>query len=113
MRRPGFGRAPIVEARARIDAGRLVDERDAAFDGANERAEIAADAFGVVDDEAPLPVHMGEDRLVRRVLADDVAPSALDAEILVDFGLDDEIEIEVLPVGDRGDGAAAESSIVA
>ena len=60
------------------------------FDRADERAEIAADAFGVVDDEAPLPVDMGEDRLVRGVLADDVAASALDAEILVDFGLDDD-----------------------
>ena len=53
-------------------------------------------------------VELREDRLVRRVLADDVAAAALDAEVLMDVGLGDVVEVQVLPVGDRGDGAAAE-----
>ena len=55
-----------------------------------------------------LPSTLGEDRLVRGVLADDVAAAALDAEILVDLGLRHVVEVEMLPVGDRGDRAAAE-----
>ena len=76
--------------------------------GQTSDAQIAADAFGFVDDELPLAVDAGEDRLVRRVLADDVAAAALDAEILIDLGLGHVIEIEILPVGDRGNRAAAE-----
>ena len=48
------------------------------------------------------------DRLVRGVLADDVAAAALDAEVLVDARLGDVVEVEVLPVGDVGHGAADE-----
>ena len=76
--------------------------------GQTSTHKIAADAFGLVDDELPLAVDAGENRLVRGVLADDVAAAALNAEILIDLGLGDVVEIEILPVGDRGDGAAAE-----
>ena len=48
------------------------------------------------------------DRLVRGVLADDVAAAAVDAEVLVDARLGDVVEIEVLPVADIGHGAADE-----
>jgi hypothetical protein len=40
------------------------------------------------------------DRLVRGVLAGDVAAAALDAEILVDPRLGDVVEVQMLPVGD-------------
>ena len=59
-------------------------------------------------DELSLAVELREDRLVRSVLADDVAAAAFDAEVLMDLGLRHVVEIEMLPVGDRGDRAAAE-----
>ena len=55
-----------------------------------------------------LPSLVARDRLVRGVLADDVAAAALDAEVLVDARLGDVVEVEVLPVGDVGHGAADE-----
>ena len=48
------------------------------------------------------------DRLVRGVLAGDVAAAAFDAEVLVDARLGDVVEVEVLPVGDVRRGAADE-----
>ena len=48
-------------------------------------AQIAADAFGLDHLEVPLAVDPERrDRLVRGVLAGDVAAAALDAEVLVD-----------------------------
>ncbi len=108
MRGPGERRPVVRQAGARIDALGLVVERDAALDRADEHAEVAADAFGLVDLELPSAVELGEDRLMRRVLADDVAAAALDAEVLVDPRLGDIIQVQVLPVGDRADRAAAE-----
>jgi hypothetical protein len=56
--------------------------------------------------------HVG-DRLVRGVLAGDVAAAALDAEILVDARLGDVVEVQVLPVGDVRHRRPRKSSIVA
>jgi hypothetical protein len=44
---------------------RLVNERDAVFDRADQRAEVAADAFGFIDHELTLAVDAGENRLMR------------------------------------------------
>ena len=52
------------------------------------------------------PSTMLGDRLVRGVLAGDVAAAAFDAGILVDVRLGDVVEVEILPVGDVGRGAA-------
>ena len=81
-------------------------ERDAVLDRADEHAQIATDALGLVDDELAFAVDAGENRLVRSILANDVATAAFDAEILIDLGLDDVIEIEMLPVRDRRQTAA-------
>jgi len=56
-----------------------VDQRDAILHWADQHAEIAADAFGVVDDELARAVDHREDRLMRSILADDMAAPALDA----------------------------------
>ncbi|MCY1308942.1 hypothetical protein D9M70_589880 [compost metagenome] len=45
---------------------------------------------------------------MRGVLADDVTAAALDAGILIDLGLGDIVEVEVLPVGDIRHGAAGD-----
>src|SRR3984885_16247150 len=100
MRRPVGGRPVIVEPGARGDARDFMDQRDAVLDRADERAQIAADAFSFVDDELTLAVDAGEDRLMRRVLAHDVAAPTLNAELLIDLGLRYEIEVEILPIGD-------------
>ena len=74
---------------------------DAVLDRADVDAEVAADAFA-----RRSPRNGGRrpsslrDRLVRGVLAGDVAAAALDAEVLVDARLGDVVEVEVLPVGD-------------
>jgi hypothetical protein len=44
---------------------RLVNQRDAVLDRADQRAQVAADAFGFIDDELTLAVDAGEDRLMR------------------------------------------------
>ena len=90
---------------------RLLDQRDAALDRADQGAQVAADAFGFVDDELALAVYAREDRLVRGVLAHDVAAAALDAELLIDLSLRDVVEVEILPVGDQGIARPRKSSI--
>ncbi len=100
MRRPVAGRAVVIEPGARIHARDLMHQSDAVLDRADQRAQIAADAFGLVDHELPLAVDASEDRLMRSVLADDVAAAALNAELLIDLGLRYVIEIEILPVSD-------------
>ena len=73
---------------------------DAILDRANADAQIATDAFFVDHLKAPLAVDGVGDRLVRGVLAYNMAAAAFDAQILVDPRLCDIIEIEMLPVGD-------------
>ena len=41
-----------------------MDQCDAVLHGTDERAQIAANAFGFVDDELALAVDAGEDRLM-------------------------------------------------
>ena len=64
MRCPVAWRAVIIEPGAWIDARDFMDKRDAVLDRANERAQIAADAFGFVDDELALAIDAREDRLM-------------------------------------------------
>ena len=61
-----------------------------------------------IDFEMALAVLFLRDRLMRGVLAGDVAKAALDAFVLVDARLDVVVEIQELPVGDVADRAAAE-----
>src|ERR1700722_10214531 len=102
VRRPVGGRAVIVEPGARVDARDFMNQRDAVLDRADQSAEIAADALSFIDHELTLAIDAGEDRLMRRVFANDVTAPALNAELLIDLGFRDVIEIEILPVGERG-----------
>ena len=97
-------------AGARVDACGQRNQRDAVLDWADDDAEIAADAFGVDHLEMALAVLLARDRLVRGVLAGDMAAPALDAEILVDPGLGDIVEVEMLPFGEARHGAAGRKS---
>ena len=82
-------------AGARVDrAGRQRLHGDAVLHRADHDAEVAADAFGVDHLEVALAGDGVRDRLVRGVLADDVAAAALDAEILVDARLGDVVQVE-------------------
>jgi hypothetical protein len=67
-------------AGARVDARDQRNQRDAIFHRADDDAEIAADAFGVDHLEMALAVLLARDRLVRGVLAGDMAAPAFDAE---------------------------------
>ena len=53
---PGERRLHVGATGAQIDALGLVDEGDAVLDRADQRAQVAADAFGVDDLEVPLAV---------------------------------------------------------
>ena len=75
-------------------AGRQRLHGDAVLDRADIDAEIAADALVVHHLEVALAVDLLGDRLVRGVLAGDVAAAALDAELLVDARLGDVVEVE-------------------
>ena len=62
-------------------------------------AQIAADAFRVDHLIAPLPIHAQRgDRLVRGVLAADMAQAAFDAQLLVDPRDDLVVQVQVAPV---------------
>src|SRR5690606_16317831 len=76
--------------------------RDAAVHRAYAYAKVAANAFRIDDFEVPGAVDLLRDRLVRRVLARDVAAAALDAEILVDYSLFHVVQVQVLPVRHAG-----------
>ena len=78
---------------------------DAVLNRADIDAKIAADAFFLDHFEMPPTIQHGGDRLMRRVLAGNMAASALDARILVDLRLGNIVEIEILPVGHIGDRA--------
>src|SRR5437762_2934303 len=74
---------------------------DAVRHGADVLAQITADALLVNDPVAPAAVDpLGGDRLVRGVLAGDVAKPAGNAKILIDPGNGLEIHVQELPVGD-------------
>ena len=61
---------------------------DAVLHRADMHAQVAADAFLLDHLEVPPAFDlMRRDRLVRRVLAGDVAQAALDADILIDLRL--------------------------
>src|SRR3990172_7113031 len=86
-------------AGARVDAAGHRPHGDAALHWADADAQVAADAFGIDDIEAPATVLAIADGLVRGVLAGDVAAATLDAQVLVDTRLHHVVEIQVLPVG--------------
>src|SRR5690606_7684800 len=77
---------------------------DAVLNRADIDAEIAAYAFLVHHLEMADAIDDIGNRLVRRILAGNMAATALDAQILVDVGFGDIVEVQVLPVGDVSDG---------
>ena len=98
---------------------------DAVVDGADERAEIAADTVlladlgdGLVRDaagaEADLKFvgRLEVDALVGAVLAGDVAEVAADALLVVDAGDTLPVQVEILPFLQRVDGFAAELKLL-
>src|SRR5688572_32321150 len=91
---------------ARVDTVGHRAHGDAAFHRTDADAQVAAHTLGVDHLEVPRAVYRGRDGLVRGVFAGDVAAPALDAQILVDPGLVDVIEVEVLPVGHARHGPA-------
>lgn len=98
-------------------SGALVDRaglerfhRDALVDRTDDGAQIAADAFLFHHLEMTLAVLLLHDRLMRGILAGDMAATALDAQILVDLRLDRVVEIEMLPVGQLGHRRARQKS---
>ena len=58
--------------------------RNAVINRADADAKITANAFIIDDFETPFAIDGIRDRLVRRILTNDVAAAALDAQILVD-----------------------------
>src|SRR5688572_10298263 len=79
--------------------------RDAAVDGTDQAAQVAADA-GLLVDLAVGATVVGPalDRLVRAVLAGRVAEAATDALLLIDLGDDLVVEVELLPARVTRDG---------
>src|SRR5689334_9568280 len=92
-------RVLVFAPRLRRTTGVDLSHRDAARDGAHEHAEVAADAL-VLEDLGQLGAGRERDRLMRAVLARDVAEMAADALRAVDRGHDRVVEVEVTPVGD-------------
>src|SRR5581483_2952168 len=96
----------VVVPRDRVLAVVDAPHRDAAVDGADERAEVAARAV-VLEDPRHLDaalvgaVRLG-DALVRAVPARDVAELAADALLRVDARDDLVGEVEVAPLDERG-----------
>ena len=89
-------------------AGFELDEArcDGAEDGADIEAEVAADAF--VCDERLARAFFDLDGLVAAVVAADGASAASDAEVVVDFGDDLEIAVEIFAGDDVGERLADE-----
>jgi hypothetical protein len=80
----------------------LLYHGDAIFYGANQLAQIAAHAFLFLDGIGIVRLSVSQvDRLVRSVLAGDIAQAAMNALVLVDIGNDMKIDIKVFPVGKR------------
>jgi hypothetical protein len=93
-------------ARARIDSRGHMFHRDATVNRADAGAKIAADALFIDDLESALAIDGLRDCLVRCVFADNMTATALDAEILIDHGLLDIVQVQVLPVGNARHGFA-------
>src|SRR5215207_917151 len=100
-----FPASPFVDL-----AGLERDNRDAVFHRANQCTEIASYTFFLNYFEMPLAVLHLRDRLVRCVLAGDMAAAAFNAQILVDNRFDCVVEVEELPIGCMRNGSAAEFS---
>ena len=108
MCRPaGFFAANFLPG-SRINTVRNLLHANAAVHRAHADAEITADAFLVDDLKFSLAIYRIGDGLVCRILADYMAATALDAQILIDEGLLDVIEIQILPVRHAGNGLAHE-----
>ncbi len=73
--------------------------RDATVYRANAGAQVAPYALFIYDLEFAFAIDGVRDRLMRCVFADNMTTAAFDAEILIDHGLLNVIEIQVLPVG--------------
>ena len=79
---------------------------DGAEDGAHVEAEVAADAF--IGDDRFAGAFFDDDGLMAAVEAADGAAAAADAEVVVDFGDNLEIAVEVLAGDDVGERLADE-----
>jgi hypothetical protein len=77
----------------RIHAVRKLLHANAVVDGTYTDAQVAADAFLVNDLEFSLAVDGISDGLVCRILADDMAATALDAQVLIDNSFFDVVEV--------------------
>src|SRR5581483_3481721 len=96
---------PIEIGLAGIDR----DHGDAIRHRADMLAEIAAHALLLDHLIAPLPIDaLGRDRLVRGVLAGDVAEAAFDALVLIDDRDALVVDVEILPIGHIRHRLAAE-----
>lgn len=93
---------------ARVTATRQLFHGYATINRANADTQVTANAFRVDDLEAARAIDKIGDGLMRRVFTDNVAASALNAEVLVDDSLLDMVEIEMLPVSDARDSFANE-----
>ena len=103
---PFLGRsvAPVVDVLVpgrRREAVVDLDHRDAARHRADDLAEVAADALGLVDDRhAASPLRIRVDALVRAVVAGDHAELAADALVGVDLRDGLVVEVEIAPLGE-------------
>ena len=87
-----------------IFAGRQSFHRNTAVDRTHTDTKIAANTFRVDNLEVSLAIDRMSDCLMRGVLTDHVAAPALDAEVLVDNGFFNIVEVQVLPFGNAGNG---------
>ena len=108
-------RGPVAILRRHILASTLVKitSRDllhsnAVLDRADIDAQVAADTFLVDHLEAALAIDKVGDRLVRCILAGDVAPATFDAAVLVNPRLGGVVEVQILPFGDVRHRAAVD-----
>ena len=95
-------------ARPWVNAFRHLFHCDATVDRAYAGAQVAAHALFIDDLEFAFAICRLRNCLMRCVFADNVTTAALDAEVLVDHGLFDVIEIQVLPGGNARYGFADE-----
>ena len=74
---------------------RYLFHRNATVDRAHAYAQIAAHTLVVDDFEMPLAVYGVSDGLVRSIFANDMTTTTLDAQVLVDDGFLNVVEIQV------------------
>ena len=91
---------------SRIDTVSQLLHGDAALHRADTHTQVTTHAFIIHDHKTALAVDRVGDGLMRRILADLMAASALDTTGLVNDCLFDVIEVQVLPVSNAGDGPA-------